>query len=174
MSNLKPRFLSSLPPRGSAGWLPALLVPLLVLVAVAQVLLPRDVTLPPPGAAGRGSRAPLPIAAGNVEIPLVLKRRPLFAPGAESGNDTAAADPLGGTIFVGTMQVSGRRVVLVKLPQGGLRYVVPGDEVAGWRVTRLGPDSVRLVRGTTEMTTAFGQRATVTDPNQSSEKDEQQ
>ena len=175
MSNLKRPFRSNLPPRGSPARLPALLVPVLAVTAVAQLLLPRDVALPPAGAVGRRLHPALPADAGGVGIPAVLAGRALFSPRLSVDATQAPTDPLGGAVFAGTVQQGGRRLAVVQLPQGRLTYLAPGGVIAGWRLAQLLPAGVRLVRGAEVITVNFGQRlASGTSASQSSAKDEPQ
>jgi hypothetical protein len=175
MYNLKRRFPLSLPPRGNPARLPALLVPVLGLAAVAQLFVPHDVMLPPPGAVGRGVRAAAIPDVAAIATPPALLRRALFAPAAAIGGDRAPADLLGGAVFAGAVQQGGHRVAVVQLPQGRIRYLAPGGEVAGWRLQALLPGGVRLVRGDAVATVDYGQRATVSTgaPAQSQSEDPQ-
>jgi len=173
MSNLKQRFPSSLPPRGSPARLPALLLPLLVVAAAAELVLPHDVELPPPGAVARSVRAPLPQVPGSVGIPPLLERRSLFTPTNADTHSADATDPFRGAVFAGTVQQGARRVAVVQTPDGRVRSLPLGGEIAGWRLAELLPDGVRLRRDSAVMTVAYGQRPAGA-PDQSQSKDAEQ
>lgn len=172
---MKRQFPLSLPPRGNPAWLPALLVPMLLLVAVAQLFFPGDVTLPPAGAVGRGLRPAMARDLGSVGTPPELVHRNLFAPELMSDRAQGPSDLLGGAVFAGTVQLGSRRVAAVQTPQGRLRYLAPGDEIAGWRLVALLPEGVRLARGATFVTVNYGQHtALATDASPQSQSEDQQ
>lgn len=161
MSSLTPRFPFSLPPRGSPARFPALLAPLLGLLAVVQVLLPARVDLPPAGAPARLALPALPDAPGTVGVPPALAGRALFAPSGTGGADSGAApDPLGGTMIAGTLRRGGALVAVVQTPDGRVRYVPRGGAVAEWRIVGLDQGAARLGRASGEtLTVPYGSRA---------------
>jgi hypothetical protein len=83
-----------------------------------------------PGSLRRGPAATLPAARDG-----------------ELGLDHAA--------LIGVLQMEDRRAALVRLPDGSIRRVGPGDMLLGWRVALIGRDALRLERGGQTRTLLF-------------------
>jgi hypothetical protein len=173
MCKLKLRFPSSLPPRGNPARLPALLVPILALAAGLQLVLPGNSQLPPAGAVAHGLRSAMPMAAAMVDLPPALVERNLFSSGGGETAD-AAPDPLGGAVFAGAVQQGGRKLAVVQMPQGRVRYVATGGTIAGWRLVQMLPQGVRVKSGGQTMTVLYGQRAPLSPIPAHSQSEEEQ
>jgi hypothetical protein len=110
--------------------------------------------LPPPAAAMSDSR----LAAAQAPPPPPRPQRPRRSAPAAVPPTRAAAPPvesaaaqgtlaLGATSLIGVIDANSGREALLRTPSGDYLKVARGDEVAGWRVSAIGHDAMRLTRG---------------------------
>jgi len=159
MCNLNFPFPLNLPPRGNPARLPMLLVPVLALAALVQVALPLPDDLPPAGAVARVRAAAASEGLARVSVAPALAQRNLFAAGGGGEAAEAAPDPLGGAMFAGAVQQGRRRMAVVQMPDGHVKYLGAGGQIAGWRLVALLPQGVRLSQGAQKIDVSYGQRA---------------
>jgi hypothetical protein len=155
--------LTSLPPiprpeRADGTVLAALLAALLALLVAAQFLLPPDRPAPPevPPAALRLG----PVAFSAISADPVLSRRSIFQPtrlaGSGANGSAMPSGPLDGATPAGIVRVRGAARLVLQTPGGRSVTLRPGQSWQGWRLTRIGNDEVRFVRGTETVTLGLG------------------
>jgi len=130
---------------------------LLAAVFVFQLLASSDTELPDAGPMRAGGGRPalprlVPATGGTV----IAARAP-FTPVAQPGGP---ANPLGGTLVVGAIQVGGHPLAVVQRPGGDVAYVRPGGSIADWRLQAVARSEVVLLRGAERVTVPFGGQAT--------------
>jgi hypothetical protein len=155
--------LTSLPPiprpeRADGTVLAALLAALLALLVAAQFLLPAERPAPPevPPAALRTG----PVAIAAVSADPSLARRSIFQPTRLARNDEDGAavptGPLDGATPAGIVRIRGAARLILQTPDGGSVTLRRGQSWRGWRLTAIGNDNVRFVRGTETVTLDLG------------------
>ncbi len=160
MSSLKPPFPFAWPRRGSPARLPALLVPLLGVLAAVQLALPQgDAPVSSPAVA-QLALPPLPQPPAQVSLPPVLARRALFASGsaadAAGGAPSALADPLGGIRIAGTVREGRALRAVVQWPNGRISYAGIGSHLGDWSITALTPSAARLSGPAGSLSVTYG------------------
>jgi hypothetical protein len=130
--------------------MPALAALGLSATMVLHAMMPSMTTLPPdPALAPRKSRSPTVTVVPTYPV---LLDRPLFtptrqfasaAPEAQAGNANLA-----GYVVVGIAKARGFAQATARGPDGTVRSLRTGDDLIGWRVSRIGRDEVAFVRET--------------------------
>jgi hypothetical protein len=98
------------------------------------------------------------LAAAQAPPPPPRPQRPRRSAPAAVPPTRAAAPPvesaaaqgtlaLGATSLIGVIDANSGREALLRTPSGDYLKVARGDEVAGWRVSAIGHDAMRLTRG---------------------------
>lgn len=164
MSSLKPLFPFAWPRRGSPARLPALLVPLLGVLAAVQLVLPQgDAPVSSPAVA-RLALPPLPQPPAQVALPPVLAQRALFASGSAAngagGAQPAPADPLGGIRIAGTIRDGRALRAVIQWPGGRVSYAGVGSHLGDWTITALKPASARLSGPAGSLDVTYGSQPT--------------
>jgi len=144
------------PERAEGTVLAALLAALLVVMLIAQGLLPPDrpvVADLPPVILRAGDVAAAPVTADSV-----LARRSIFQPTRLAGADGGAgpAAPLDGAIPAGVIRVRGAARLVLQTPEGNSITLRTGQSWRGWRLVRIGSDEVRFARGSETVTLGLG------------------
>jgi hypothetical protein len=146
------------PERAEGTVLAALLAVLLGVMLCAQAVLPQDRPALPdvPAVAARASTPQ--IAAVSADP--VLARRAIFQPTrlAGAGADAAGvlAGPLDGAVPAGIVRVRGAARLVLQTPDGKSVTLRPGQSYRGWRLSRIGTDEVRFMRGAESVTLSLG------------------
>lgn len=174
MFNLKPLPRFSWPRRGSPARVPALAVPLLALLAAAQLALPAAPADRPVARVARLALPPVPQAPGLVEVPPLLLQRSLFSPaGGAPANPVAGAppvDPLGGMRIAGSVRLGPALRAVVQHPDGTVGYLPMGGRIGQWRLVGLDAQGARLAGpGGATLALPFGTRAAIAPPTPGSD-----
>lgn len=162
MSSLKPPFPFAWPRRGSPARLPALLVPVLGVLAAVQLALPQTEEPVTRAAVARLALPPVPQPPLPVDLPPVLTQRALFAQGSSGRTPGAAqsatADPLGGIRIAGTVRVGQTMRALVQWPDGRISYAGIGSRLGNWNLAALTASAARLSGPAGSLNVTFGSR----------------
>lgn len=157
MFKLKHRFPIALPQSGNSARLPALIVLVLAAMAVLQLALPYANDLPMDGGMAGPARIKPPPQVPRIIVPVSISDRDLFSPDLAASTAAAApTDVLGGAVIAGTVQRGRGLLAVVQERSGKVRYVGPGGQIAGWRISRLTANGVTLARGAETITAAYG------------------
>lgn len=142
--------------------LPAALALLLALGIALQLLIGGSEAPVPPGVGIAGlARQPVP-PVPPARVPPVLAARALFLPVADAGTvqPGAEAPPAAiGAVVAGSVARRGRRAAVLVLPDGGTRYLAPGQSFNGWRLLAISEASARFRRDGRDLALAFGAAA---------------
>jgi hypothetical protein len=156
---------------------PALAVPLLALLAAAQLALPNAPADRPVARVARLALPRVPQAPALVEVPPVLLRRSLFSPGggplSSAMANAAPSDPLGGVRIAGSVRLGPTLRAVVQRPDGAIGYLPVGGRVGQWRLVGLDSQGARLAGpGGATLALPFGTRAAIAPPVPSSDDDQ--
>lgn len=176
--------LKSLPPfprpsRADRTLLPAALAALLAVSVVALLVLPTALELPEAGLVAPLRLPPLIVATAPADPSIAA--RTLFTPTrSDSGvarpgaTPTVAPLPLGGARIVGTSSVGGRARVFVEATNGKVRALGLGSVYLGWRLSRVGSDSVEFGRGGQRLRLTVGAAAAAPAATEAASEEEPQ
>lgn len=151
-----------------------MLVPLLGVLAAAQLVLPAgDAPVSSPLVA-RLALPPLPQPPAQVALPPALAQRALFAPGMAGGGaggaQPASADPLGGIRIAGTVRDGHRLRAVIQWPNGRISYAGIGGSVGDWSITALTATAARLSGPAGSLNVTYGNQPS---PRSLSSEDQQ-
>ncbi len=152
----------SLPALDREAALPAALALLLALGIGLQLLIGSD-EAPVPQTVGIAGLARQPVPpVPPARVPPGLLTRALFLPAADAGTvqPGASAPSMSiGAVVAGSVARRGRRAAVLVLPDGGSRYLVPGQSFNGWQLLAISETGARFRRDGREMSLSFGAAA---------------
>jgi len=161
------------PPRRDDGsLLPALLSAVLVIAAGAQLSLASAVDLPSVAVVPPPRPAVLPALPPAALVPAPLLARAMFTPSRLPTAD-APSTPLDGAVIEGAVRTRGHAHIIVRLSDGHIRNMAPGDVVAGWRLLSIGDGAALMSRGGERRRFPFGASAAPADNSGQTEEDAQ-
>ena len=132
----------TLPRRAEPAFRPFVLALLLLALLLLQLLLPQAADMPEVG--NRVPRQLPPVQAGPLPAYAAIVQRPLFVPGrrmeadeAQTLADITVAASVARYAIVGVLRGKGGARAFVKMPDGKIRTIRPGDQLDGWRLAAI-------------------------------------